>query len=141
MPSLRSLLALALAVSIVCGVGTQELEPEGNYGVGIPSVFVPNIWRIARRSSRAAQSRRDANQLGYVKGLSTSFTSMVGEMAVDLRIWCIHGQPEWLTPGSRPTACGSSTGARATCRARCGVRAGHFSRNGNVDRPDRQFWV
>src|SRR6185436_8175580 len=62
--------------------GSQAQEPEGNYGVGIPEVFLPKY--LAYREGQLASSDPDVMRipLGYVKGLSTSFTSMAGEATV-----------------------------------------------------------
>ena len=58
--------------------GSQAQEPGGNYGVGIPDVFLPKY--LAYRDGQLASSTPDVMRirLGYVKGLSTSFVNMVG---------------------------------------------------------------
>jgi len=75
---------MMLAFSIVCVVPAQiPLEP-GSYGVGIPEAFVPKY--LAYRSQQLGSANPSVMnvRLGYVKGLSTTFTSMRGEMALDL---------------------------------------------------------
>src|SRR5688572_18819969 len=65
--------------------GSRAQEPEGNYGVGIPEVFLPKY--LAYRNGQLASGTPDVLRirLGYVKGLSTSFVDMVGEAAVNLQ--------------------------------------------------------
>src|SRR5688500_6557385 len=63
---------------------TQAQEPEGNYGVGIPDVFLPKYleFRTSQLASGTPHTMRI--KLGFVKGLSKSFTSMVGEARIPL---------------------------------------------------------
>jgi cytochrome c peroxidase len=85
MRSIRPLLSLALAVSLVCVVPAQiPLETEGNYGIGSPDVFLPKY--LGYRAQQLASSSPDVMKirLGYVKGLSTTFTALRGEVAVNL---------------------------------------------------------
>ena len=76
--------ALLCALVVLNAPATRAQEAEGNYGVGVPSVFVPKYlaFRAAQLSSPAPHVMRV--KLGFVKGLSRSFTSMVGEAAIDL---------------------------------------------------------
>jgi cytochrome c peroxidase len=86
--------ALVLATAPV----TRAQEPEGNFGVGVPEVFVPRYlaFRSAQLSSSTPHVMRV--KLGYVKGLSRSFTNMVGEAAIDLESGAITINLSGLTP-------------------------------------------
>ena len=77
-------------------VGSQE--PEGNFGVGIPDVFMPKY--LAYRSAQLADPNPHVMRvrLGYVKGLSTNFTQMTGEMAVNLQTGAYTTTLSGLTP-------------------------------------------
>ena len=91
MTSLRDFRRAAAAATIALWTlvaasapNTQAQEPEGNYGIGIPDVFVPKYleFRTSQLASGAPHLMRI--KLGYVKGLSRSFTSMVGEARIAL---------------------------------------------------------
>ena len=108
---------------------TQAQEPEGNYGVGIPDVFLPKYLDF--RTSQLASGTPNVMRvkLGYVKGLSTSFTSMVGEAAsISIRapsasacsgLSPLQTYTVSLVDRSEPTRCSRSAG-----------RADHISRDG-----------
>ena len=98
MRSVRLLLSLALAVSLVGIVPAQIAETEGNYGVGSADVFLPKY--LAYRDQQLASASPDAMKvpLGYVKGLSTTFTSMRGEMSVNLATGSYQVNLNGLTP-------------------------------------------
>ena len=103
MTSPRFKLAAGAAVLLCAFVfantpGSQAQEPEGNYGVGIPEVFLPKY--LAYRDAQLASGTPDVMRirLGYVKGLSTSFVDMVGEMAVDLESGAFQVSLNGLTP-------------------------------------------
>src|SRR5947208_9229210 len=72
--------ALVLALT----PGTRAQEFDGNYGIGIPEVFLPKY--LAFRTGQVASGRPDVMRikLGYVKGLSRSFVSMAGEAVINL---------------------------------------------------------
>ena len=103
--------------------GSQAQEPDGNYGVGIPEVFLPKY--LAYRDAQLASGTPDVMRirLGYVKGLSTSFVDMTGEATVNLAVRRIPGQPERADAAHDSTPCGSSTERRASschlCQTRC----------------------
>ena len=88
-PSQRNLAAgtliLIYALSFANATGSQAQEPTGNYGVGIPDVFLPKY--LAYRTQQLNSGTPDvlSIRLGYVKGLSRSFTAMVGEAKVNLQ--------------------------------------------------------
>jgi cytochrome c peroxidase len=73
-------------------------EPEGNFGVGIPEVFLPKYE--AFRAAQLASADPDVMRidLGYVKGLSTSFVKMTGEATVDLDTGHFEVSLSGLTP-------------------------------------------
>src|SRR5687767_2936290 len=103
MTSSRVKLAAGVAVLLCVFVsantpGSQAQEPEGNYGVGIPAVFLPKY--LAYRHAQLASVNPDLMRikLGYVKGLSKSFVNMVGEMAVDLDSGAFQVSLNGLTP-------------------------------------------
>jgi len=89
--------AIFLCASVFAtSVGSQE--PEGNFGVGIPDVFMPKY--LAYRSAQLADPNPNVMRvrLGYVKGLSTNFTKMTGEMAVNLQTGAYTTTLSGLTP-------------------------------------------
>ena len=77
-------------------VGSQE--PEGNFGVGVPEVFIPKY--LAYRNAQLAAPNPHVMRvpLGYVKGLSTNFTRMAGEMTVNLETGAYTTSLSGLTP-------------------------------------------
>src|SRR2546421_2367082 len=86
--------ALILAVT----PGTRAQEVDGNYGIGIPDVFLPKY--LAFRTGQVASGSPDVMRvkLGYVKGLSRSFVFMAGGAAINLgsRALCVY--PAGPTP-------------------------------------------
>ena len=94
----------AAAATLLCALllasasATRAQEPEGNYGVGIPEVFLPKYlaYRTAQLSSPTPDVMRI--KLGYVKGLSRSFTAMVGEAAINLGSGSTNVNLSGLTP-------------------------------------------
>ncbi len=92
-------LILLCAFGLAGTLGTRAQEPEGNFGVGIPEVFLPSY--LAYRSAQLASGSPDVMRirLGYVKGLSRSFTSMSGEMSVNLGSGAFQINLNGLTPG------------------------------------------
>jgi cytochrome c peroxidase len=89
---------LLCALTFASAPDTRAQEPDGNYGVGIPEVFLPKYlaYRTAQLSSPTPHVLRI--KLGYVKGLSRSFTSMVGEAAIDLGSGATSVKLSGLTP-------------------------------------------
>jgi hypothetical protein len=106
MTAARLKLATEAALILFCAfvfahtAGSQAQEPEGNYGVGIPDVFVPKY--LTYRAEQLVSATPDVMRirLGYVKGLSKSFISMVGEMAVNLQSGSYRVTLNGLTPGA-----------------------------------------
>src|SRR5205823_6065189 len=86
----RRFMYAAGAVAILLGAllavppGTRAQEIDGNYGIGIPEVFLPKY--LAFRTAQVASDSPDVMRikLGYVKGLSRSFIFMAGEAAINL---------------------------------------------------------
>jgi cytochrome c peroxidase len=104
MTSPRLELTAAAAAMLLCAfvfanmTGTQAQEPEGDYGIGIPDVFLPKY--LAYREQQLATINPDVMRirLGYVRGLSISFIEMGGEMAVDLESGSYEIRLNGLTP-------------------------------------------
>src|SRR5438309_10395952 len=67
------------ALILVVTPGTRAQEVDGNYGIGIPDVFLPKY--LAFRTGQVASGSPDVMRvkLGYVKGLSRSFVFMAGD--------------------------------------------------------------
>ena len=74
------------AVAILLGAlifartpATRAQEVDGNYGIGIPEVFLPKY--LAFRTGQVASGSPDVMRvkLGYVKGLSRSFVFMAAK--------------------------------------------------------------
>ncbi len=88
--------AFLCAFVFASGVGSQE--PEGNFGVGVPEVFIPKY--LAYRNAQLAAPNPHVMRvpLGYVKGLSTNFTRMAGEMTVNLETGAYTTSLTGLTP-------------------------------------------
>src|SRR5438309_11683759 len=86
--------ALILAVT----PGTRAQEVDGNYGIGIPDVFLPKY--LAFRTGQVASGSADVMRvkLGYVKGLSRSFVFMAGEAAINLGSGAFSVNLAGLTP-------------------------------------------
>jgi hypothetical protein len=105
MKSTHFTIATGIAGLLLCAflfastAGTRAQEPEGNFGVGFPDVFLPKY--LAFRADQLANANPDVMRipLGYVKGLSKSFIAMVGEMAVDLQSGAYSVSLSGLTPG------------------------------------------
>jgi hypothetical protein len=86
------------AVGLALTPGTRAQEVEGNYGIGIPEVFLPKY--LAFRTGQLASGSPDVMRikLRNVKGLSRSFVSMVGEAAINLRSGVFNVRLAGLTP-------------------------------------------
>src|SRR5687767_10888075 len=90
-PSQRNLAAGVLPIAVYALAFTHATgsshaqEAEGNYGVGIPDVFLPKY--LAYRTQQLNSGAPDVLKinLGYVKGLSKSFIAMVGEAKINLQ--------------------------------------------------------
>ena len=103
MTSSRRNLAVG-AAAVVCALvianmaGSHAQEPEGNFGVGIPSVFLPKYLNYRAQQLNSGTPDVMRVRLGYVKGLSTSFTKMVGEAAINLQSGAFNVSLNGLTP-------------------------------------------
>jgi hypothetical protein len=86
------------ALILVRTPGTRAQELDGNYGIGIPKVFLPKY--LAFRTGQLASGSADVMRikLGYVKGLSRSFIFMAGEAAIDLGSGAFTVNLAGLTP-------------------------------------------
>ena len=101
----RRFMYAAGAVAILLGAlilavtpGTRAQEVDGNYGIGIPDVFLPKY--LAFRTGQVASGSPDVMRvkLGYVKGLSRSFVFMAGEAAINLGSGAFSVNLAGLTP-------------------------------------------
>jgi cytochrome c peroxidase len=85
------------ALIVAASIGSQAQTREGSVGVGIPEVFVRKYLAF-----RAAQLNGGATllrvRLGYVKGLSRSFTSLAGEASFNLESGAFRIDLARLTP-------------------------------------------
>src|SRR5437773_1334980 len=91
--------AVALLLgALILAPGTRAQEVDGNYGIGIPDVFLPKY--LAFRTRQVASDSPDVMRikLGYVKGLSRSFIFMAGEAAIDLGSGAFTVNLAGLTP-------------------------------------------
>jgi cytochrome c peroxidase len=86
------------ALVLASAPATRAQEPDGNFGVGIPEVFLPKYvaFRTAQLASATPHVMRI--KLGHVKGLSRSFTAMVGEAAINLQSGAVTINLSGLTP-------------------------------------------
>ena len=91
---------LLYVVVIGSSSGTRAQEPAGNFGVGVPGVFLPKY--LAFRAAQLGSATPDVMRvpLGYVKGLSRSFTAMNGEAALNLSSGAFSVNLNGLTPGT-----------------------------------------
>ena len=101
----RRFMYAAGAVAILLGAlilavtpGTRAQEVDGNYGIGIPDVFLPKY--LAFRTGQVASGSPDVMRvkLGYVKGLSRSFVFMAGEATINLGSGAFSVNLAGLTP-------------------------------------------
>ena len=78
--------------------GSQAQEPTPGYGVGIPDVFLRKY--LAFRAEQLASRTPHVLQVRpvYVRGLSRSFTSMAGELTIDLNSGVFRVSLNGLTP-------------------------------------------
>ena len=91
---------LLYVVVIGSSSGTRAQEPAGNFGVGVPGVFVPKY--LSFRAQQLGSATPDVMRvpLGYVKGLSRSFTAMNGAAALNLSSGAFSVNLAGLTPGT-----------------------------------------
>jgi cytochrome c peroxidase len=90
---------LLCAFLFVSTTGGQAQGSDGNRGVGIPDVFLPKYRAFRARQLASPKPHVMRIRLGYVKGLSRSFTSMMGEMAIDLESGAYNASLSGLTTG------------------------------------------
>jgi cytochrome c peroxidase len=104
MTSSRRNLPAGAAAILLCAflfastAGSQAQEPEGNFGIGIPAVFLPKYLSYRAQQLKSGTPDVMRIRLGHVKGLSTSFTAIVGEMAVNLKSGAFDVTLKGLTP-------------------------------------------
>jgi cytochrome c peroxidase len=92
--------AILLYLIVGGATGTRAQSPEGNYGVGVPSVFLPKYLGFRAQQLGSATPDVMRVKLGYVKGLSRSFTAMNGEAALNLASGAFTVNLARLTPGA-----------------------------------------
>ena len=101
-PSRRNLAvgaAAALCAFVIATMaGSHAQEPEGNFGVGIPSVFLPKYLKFRAQQLNSGTPDVMRVRLGFVKGLSTTFTKAVGEAAINLQSGAFTVSLNGLTP-------------------------------------------
>src|SRR5438045_2829531 len=90
--------AILLGALLAVPPGTRAQEFDGNYGIGVPDVFLPKY--LAFRTGQVASGSPDVMRvkLGYVKGLSRSFVFMAGEAAINLGSGSFSVNLAGLTP-------------------------------------------
>jgi hypothetical protein len=95
-----TLAALLCSLIVASSVQSQAQTREGSFGVGIPDIFVRKYlaFRAAQLSGGAPQLRI---RLGYVKGLSRSFTSLAGDASFNLDTGAFRVDLRSLTPQAR----------------------------------------
>ena len=103
MTSSRRNLAVGAATALCAFViatmaGSHAQEPEGNFGVGIPSVFLPKYLNYRTQQLNSGTPDVMRVRLGFVKGLSTTFTRTVGEAAINLQSGAFNVSLNGLTP-------------------------------------------
>jgi len=92
--------AMLLYVIVLGGAtGTRAQEPQGNYGVGVPSVFLPKYLDFRAQQLGSATPDVMRVKLGYVKGLSRAFIATNGEAALNLASGAFTVNLTRLTPG------------------------------------------
>src|SRR5436305_13037657 len=87
--------AVALLLgALILAPGTRAQEVDGNYGIGIPDVFLPKY--LAFRTRQVASDSPDVMRIkiGYVKGLSRSFIFLAGSDDLDTGSGAISVTPE-----------------------------------------------
>src|SRR6266850_5481320 len=92
--------AILLCAAMLASSTGQAQEPDGNYGIGIPDVFLPKYLAYRTQQLNSGSPEVMKVNLGYVKGLSRSFTSMVGEMALNLQSGTYQVSLSGLTTGT-----------------------------------------
>jgi cytochrome c peroxidase len=104
MTSSRRKLAAGASAIVLCAFvftntpGSQAQEPEGNFGVGIPAVFLPKYLTYRALQLNGSTPHVMRIRLGNVKGISRSFTAMAGEMAINLESGAFNVSLNGLTP-------------------------------------------
>jgi cytochrome c peroxidase len=92
--------AAIVLFALVAGstIRSQAQAREGGFGVGVPDSLVRKYvaFRAGQLAGSAPQVLRVS--LGYVKGLSRSFTAMAGELALSLESGAFNVSLSGLTP-------------------------------------------
>ena len=80
----RVLLSVTIALLLVLPAASIELVPEENFGVGIPDTLVARYVDFRAQQLNSGNASVVRIPLGFVKGLSRSFTASNGEMTINL---------------------------------------------------------
>ena len=98
------LIAGAAAAALVCALiiaGTASSHAQardGRFGVGIPEGFLQKYAAFRARTLAGGDRQVLRVRLGYVKGLSRSFTALAGEFTLDLESAAFRVSLNRLTP-------------------------------------------
>ena len=91
--------ALFLCAFIVGStVGSRAQTRESGFGIGIPEGFLRKYVAFRARTLNSGDRQVLRVRLGYVKGLSRSFTAIAGEFTVDLESAAFRASLNRLTP-------------------------------------------
>lgn len=93
--------AALLLCSVIGGstVRSQAQGREGSFGVGVPEGFAQKYAAFRARALAGSDRQVLRIRLGYVKGLSRSFSAMAGEFTLDLESAAFRVSLSSLTPG------------------------------------------
>lgn len=134
---LRTTLTLLLAAwavaaassSILVSRQLEAVEPVADaYGVGSPDVFLKKYLAYRTRQQKEGNATTLRVKLGYVRGLSRSFTGTAGEFVADLgsgrftvklsKLDPLRFYSLWVATKATPrTAAGTSESSSPTCSA------------------------
>ena len=98
------LIAGAAAAALVCALiiagtaGSHAQARDGRFGVGIPEGFLQKYAAFRSRTLAGGDRQVLRVRLGYVKGLSRSFTALAGEFTLDLESAAFRVSLNRLTP-------------------------------------------
>ena len=128
------LIAGAAAAALVCALivagtaGSHAQARDGRFGVGIPEGFLQKYAAFRARTLAGGDRQVLRVRLGYVKGLSRSFTALAGEFTLDLESAAFRVSLNRLTPQQTYGVWlvdGAETQQRAGQRRQIRHRSGH----------------
>jgi len=100
MPFVRVLFVVAIVLSVAFRVGSVALVTEENYGIGSPDALLDKYLSYRAEQLKVGNTALLKIRLGYVKGLSRSFTAIAGELAVDLDSGSFQARVSRLSSGA-----------------------------------------